>query len=64
SHTLFISSLKQIRAQTASVITGLEPVYGIVLAFFILHEIPALTTLAGGGLIISATVAAGYFASH
>jgi drug/metabolite transporter (DMT)-like permease len=63
SHTLFISSLKQIRAQTASVIAGLEPVYGIVLAFFILHEIPAVTTLAGGGIIISATVAAGYFAS-
>ena len=63
SHTLFISSLKQIRAQTASVIAGLEPVYGIVLAFFILQEIPAVTTLAGGGIIISATVAAGYSAS-
>jgi len=63
SHTLFISSLKQIRAQTASVIAGLEPVYGIVLAVFILHEIPAPTTLAGGVVIISATVAAGYFAS-
>jgi len=63
SHTLFISSLKQIRAQTASVIAGLEPVYGIVLAFFILQETPAVTTLAGGGIIISATVAAGYSAS-
>lgn len=63
SHTLFISSLKQIRAQTASVITGLEPVYGIVLAFFILHEIPAFNTFAGGVIIISATVAAGYMAS-
>ncbi len=64
SHTLFISSLKQIRAQTASVITGLEPVYGIVLAFFFLREIPALSTLAGGGIIIGASVAAGYFASQ
>jgi drug/metabolite transporter (DMT)-like permease len=63
SHTLFISSLKQIRAQTASVITGLEPVYGIVLAFFLLKEIPAISTLAGGGIIIGASVAAGYFAS-
>jgi drug/metabolite transporter (DMT)-like permease len=63
SHTLFISSLKQIRAQTASVITGLEPVYGIVLAFFLLKETPALSTLAGGGIIIGASVAAGYFAS-
>lgn len=63
SHTLFISSLRQIRAQTASVITGLEPVYGIVLAFFLLREIPAAATLAGGLIIIGATVAAGYLAS-
>ncbi len=63
SHTLFISSLKKIRAQTASVITGLEPVYGIVLAFFLLKEIPALSTLAGGGIIIGASIAAGYLAS-
>jgi drug/metabolite transporter (DMT)-like permease len=63
SHTLFISSLKKIRAQTASVITGLEPVYGIILAFFLLKEIPALTTLAGGGIIIGASIAAGYLAS-
>lgn len=61
SHTLFIQSLAAIRAQTASVITGLEPVYGIVLAFFLLGEIPEFTTLAGGILIIGATVAAGYF---
>jgi drug/metabolite transporter (DMT)-like permease len=63
SHTLFISSLKQIRAQTASVITGLEPVYGIILAFFLLKEIPALSTLVGGGIIIGASIAAGYLAS-
>jgi drug/metabolite transporter (DMT)-like permease len=63
SHTLFISSLKQIRAQTASVITGLEPVYGIVLAFFLLREVPAATTLAGGLIIIGASVAAGYLAA-
>jgi drug/metabolite transporter (DMT)-like permease len=63
SHTLFISSLKQIRAQTASVITGLEPVYGIVLAFLLLNEIPTISTLAGGGIIIGASVAAGYLAS-
>ncbi len=63
SHTLFISSLKKIRAQTASVITGLEPVYGIVLAFFLLKEVPAPSTLTGGGIIIGASIAAGYLAS-
>lgn len=63
AHTLFIASLRRVRAQTASVITGLEPVYGIFLAFFLLGEIPELRTLGGGILIIGATVAAGIF-SH
>ncbi len=60
SHTLFIQSLSFIRAQTASVIAGLEPVYGIVLAFFILDEIPGIRTLIGGVIIIGTTVFAGY----
>jgi len=61
AHTLFIQSLAKIRAQTASVIAGLEPVYGIILAFFILNEIPKARTLAGGFIIIGATIAAGRF---
>ena len=59
AHTLFINALAVIRAQTASVIAGLEPVYGIVLAFFWLNEIPSIRTLAGGLIIICATVFAG-----
>lgn len=63
SHTLFIKALVFIRAQTAAVIAGLEPVYGIVLAFFILNEIPGIRTLIGGIVIITATVFAGYLNS-
>ena len=59
AHTLFIKSLGFIRAQTASVIAGLEPVYGIFLAFFWLNEIPQIRTLIGGLIIIGATVFAG-----
>ncbi len=59
AHTLFIHSLSFIRAQTASVIAGLEPVYGIILAFFLLHEVPSFRTLAGGAIIIGTTIAAG-----
>jgi drug/metabolite transporter (DMT)-like permease len=59
SHTLFIHALKIIRAQTASIIAGLEPVYGIALAFILLSEIPTLRTLSGGIIIIGATIAAG-----
>jgi len=61
AHTFFIQSLTKIRAQTASVIAGLEPVYGIVFAFFLLNEVPGVRTLAGGGVIIGATIAAGVF---
>lgn len=61
AHTFFIQSLTKIRAQTASVIAGLEPVYGIILAYFLLNEIPRMQTLAGGGVIIGATIAAGVF---
>jgi len=63
SHTLFINALTVIRAQSASVIAGLEPVYGIVLAFFLLHEIPAVRTLAGGLIIIGTTLMAGHKAN-
>ncbi len=61
AHTFFIQSLTKIRAQTASVIAGLEPVYGIVLAFFLLNEVPRVRTLAGGLVIIGATIAAGIY---
>ncbi len=59
SHTLFIKSLISIKAQTAGIITALEPVYGILLAFIILGERPGLRTMAGGVIIIAATVVAG-----
>ena len=59
AHTLFIRSLTFIRAQTASVIAGLEPVYGIILAFLMLNETPQMRTLFGGLIIIGATILAG-----
>lgn len=63
AHTLFIKSLALIRAQTAAVISGLEPVYGIILAFFMLNEIPTIKTLIGGMIIIGTSILAGYL-SH
>jgi len=58
SHSLFIRGLRFVRAQLASVIACLEPVYGIAFAFFLLHEVPSTSTLAGGALIVATTVAA------
>lgn len=56
SHTLFIKGMRFVRAQTASIISSLEPVYGIILAFFLLDEMPALRTLSGGILILGAVI--------
>jgi len=56
SHTLFIKGMKHIKAQTASLINALEPVYGIIFAFFLLHEIPSLRTLIGGSVILISQV--------
>ena len=58
SHALFIRGLTFVRAQLASVITCLEPVYGIVFAYFLLHEIPSLHTLVGGAVILMTTLVA------
>jgi drug/metabolite transporter (DMT)-like permease len=52
AHTLFIKGMKRIKAQTASMIHFLEPVYGIIFAFFFLHEIPSLRTILGGAIIL------------
>src|SRR5207248_4252396 len=58
AHTLFIASMRRMSAHTASVVSILEPVYGIVLAALLLGEWPDLRTAIGGALIIGAALAA------
>ncbi len=57
---LVVSSLRHIRAQVASVVIALEPVYGILFAILLLHEIPTLRTVLGGVLICGAVSWASY----
>lgn len=64
AHTMFINSLNYIRAHTAAVNAGLEPVYGIILAIFMLNEIPDTRTISGGVIIIGTTIAAGWLGSR
>ena len=52
AHVLFIKSLVHIKTQLASITACLEPVYGIIFAFVLLGEIPALRTILGGGIIL------------
>lgn len=56
SHTLFIRGMRRVRARTASIISSLEPVYGIGLAFVFLGENPSLRTLSGGAVIMAAVL--------
>ena len=58
AHTLFIASLRALSAHTASVIAALEPVYGIVLALWLLSEVPGWRTVAGAVLIVGAAMMA------
>ncbi|WP_166966959.1 DMT family transporter [Yeosuana marina] len=51
-HSMFIHSLKYFSVSTASIINSLQPVLGIVMAFFFLNEIPTWNTFFGGSLIL------------
>lgn len=56
AHSLFIQGMKKISAATASIISSLEPVYGIILASLFLKEIPAFRTLIGGTIILLSAI--------
>ena len=56
AHSLFVASLKVLKARTTSVIFALEPVYGIAIAWWLFAEQPSLRMLAGGALIIVASI--------
>jgi len=53
-HTLLVSSFKYFSATTASIISSAQPIYGILLGYFILNEIPSINTVIGGLLIATA----------
>lgn len=56
--TLFIKSLTVLKAQLASIVVGLEPVYGIVFAAMLLGEIPEMQTIVGAAIVFGAVVLA------
>jgi len=55
-HTMFIKSLKHFKASAASIISSAQPIFGIILAFFFLNEIPTWNTFFGGLLIVSTVI--------
>ncbi|MEN4828731.1 DMT family transporter [Pseudomonas sp. P39-UII1] len=56
AHSLFVASLAVIKARTAAVVFGMEPIYGIAVAWAVFAETPTLRMLLGGALIIFAIV--------
>lgn len=52
AHTLLLNGLKGISAYFASIITMLEPIYSIILAYIILGESINLSVVIGGSIIL------------
>lgn len=62
SHSLFVASLRHLKARTTSVILALEPIYGIAVAWLLFSEQPTPRMLVGGALLVVATLVASRFA--
>jgi len=56
AHTLFISSLKQIPAHIAGIISSMESVYSIILAIILFQEIPTEREIIGAIIIITTVI--------
>lgn len=55
-HSLFIHSFKYFSVSTASIVGSTQPIFGIIIAYFFLNEIPQINTFIGGSLIITTVV--------
>ncbi len=53
----YVSLLRHVSAQAAGVLTFLEPVAGVLLAWALLSESPGVATLVGGALVLAAGLA-------
>lgn len=63
-HSIYISSLKHINVQLAGLISGMESVYSIILAFILLKQGLSLNEFVGGIVIISTSIYASIHSSH
>ncbi|PKH49888.1 EamA family transporter [Tenacibaculum sp. Bg11-29] len=55
-HSLMVHSLQFFSVSTASIISSVQPIFGIVLAFIFLNEIPTWNTFVGGSLILATVI--------
>ena len=57
STLVYVTLLRHVSAQSAGVLTFLEPVAGVLLAWALVSEEPGATTLVGGALVLAAGLA-------
>ncbi len=55
-HTLFLRSFRHFSITTASILSSVQPVYGIVIGVLFLSEIPSWPTIFGGILIVASVL--------
>lgn len=55
-HTMLVNSLRHFSVSTASIIGSIQPIFGIIIAFLFVNEIPNKNTYIGGGLILLTVV--------
>ncbi|SIQ60694.1 DMT family transporter [Maribacter ulvicola] len=55
-HTMFLMTFKHFNITTVSILSSVQPVYGILIGALFLSEIPKGTTILGGLLILSSVV--------
>jgi len=63
-HTLFAFSLLHFKAKTASLVACLQVVYATLFAALVLGELPAMTTVTGGVIVVGAAVFETYMAGR
>ena len=56
AHTYYINGMKHVKAHSASIIQTLEPVYGVLLAAFVLYEQPTAREIIGGLIVLGSAV--------
>ncbi|WP_299049968.1 DMT family transporter [uncultured Polaribacter sp.] len=55
-HTMLVNSLQNFSVSTASIIGSIQPIFGIIIAYIFINEIPNKNTFIGGSLILLTVV--------
>ena len=63
-HTLFLSSFSHFSISTASIMSSIQPLFGILLGFIFLHEIPNIKSIFGGILILTTVLIENIYAKN